>query len=698
MKKRPIWPNLTPIRLPKNEQTSVRGLSTPPTKFPSFSLDVPVPQRKLIKCTPQLANTPERLRVLPTLSRSRVTTSTKDSPFLVADIISGRQTLRLSPIGLCTSGHHTASRQSRWGKRRQRSPSLSYSSSARECGSPVCAATCNGHQPNRHSSASSRRKQRVQETDIGYLADTSRVDEADIPQSNSHAHFSRTHSSVSRDSEPVSCPSQKSRLVSGLACREADALNEYQLPEYVECRGYPRTGHSRHGSPVSTGIVGECQHCLACQSTSHSVRCCVHKGHRPIVHHHRIPRMVAKIATRSEFPESSLPNRVTPQISPPSSPPTAIPPRANRRLSSPPALAICPGLRTSQQSTLKKPALEKTPCLPRSKRSALISEASEPPTSPLWVSLPMINSIPAVAVPRAGFKQTTVGPILSDTPIVDPPPLFKEMPTLGPPDTCEESSPEYSDVPSDGTWTTVPLGYDHEHNHPRQESYTLSSQNIATIKEQSTRSRNSGAAAQLQVTDPAPKGLHRMQERNAVSLWKQRLLNQEELRRIEKECDLRIGHMARGRARLKQPDNFKGQEKTEKMIEEGTVSSALSSKFESENNWKLELVDKHTSQACPKDSFKAIQAHKLSDGENFDENRTGHEAVPAMWVELPGSRLEEHKCVWKSRVLDEKSRRRYPEEVGHMGFSGVTIVLHMEGREDLIVKADSWTGGELRRS
>lgn len=66
--------------------------------------------------------------------------------------------------------------------------------------------------------------------------------------------------------------------------------------EYVECHGYPRTGHDfiRQGSPSEAGYLGACQHCLndcqcsGCQNVDHSVRCCVHPSHdgHTMVHRH----------------------------------------------------------------------------------------------------------------------------------------------------------------------------------------------------------------------------------------------------------------------------------------------------------------------------------------------------------------------------------------------------------------------------
>ncbi|TGO45858.1 hypothetical protein BCON_0360g00020 [Botryotinia convoluta] len=75
--------------------------------------------------------------------------------------------------------------------------------------------------------------------------------------------------------------------------------------DYVECRGYPRTGHGYcDRSPVSSGILGDCQHCLddcecsACQSTVHSVRCCTNEVHKPMIHLHRSP---AKVSLNDAF-------------------------------------------------------------------------------------------------------------------------------------------------------------------------------------------------------------------------------------------------------------------------------------------------------------------------------------------------------------------------------------------------------------
>lgn len=84
----------------------------------------------------------------------------------------------------------------------------------------------------------------------------------------------------------------------------------------IRCKGYPRTGHIAHKSPNSSGVVGECQHCLddcqceACQSTHHSVRCCIHEDHKAVPHHHRTSRRQTKV---QDMPEVESPRASTPQ-------------------------------------------------------------------------------------------------------------------------------------------------------------------------------------------------------------------------------------------------------------------------------------------------------------------------------------------------------------------------------------------------
>ncbi|KAG4025933.1 hypothetical protein MFRU_048g00440 [Monilinia fructicola] len=76
----------------------------------------------------------------------------------------------------------------------------------------------------------------------------------------------------------------------------SEAVQSEYGSDYVECHGYPRTGHwDCDRSPVSSGVLGDCQHCLddcecsACQSTVHSVRCCTNEVHKSMIHHHHSP-------------------------------------------------------------------------------------------------------------------------------------------------------------------------------------------------------------------------------------------------------------------------------------------------------------------------------------------------------------------------------------------------------------------------
>ncbi|ESZ91279.1 hypothetical protein SBOR_8334 [Sclerotinia borealis F-4128] len=100
------------------------------------------------------------------------------------------------------------------------------------------------------------------------------------------------------------------------------AVQSNNRSDYVECRGYPRTGHGHcDRSPVDSGILGDCQHCLddcecsACQSTVHSVRCCTNEVHKPMIHLHRSPAKTSLNASNvSDIGHSSLEQKRKPYI------------------------------------------------------------------------------------------------------------------------------------------------------------------------------------------------------------------------------------------------------------------------------------------------------------------------------------------------------------------------------------------------
>lgn len=161
------------------------------------------------------------------------------------------------------------------------------------CSDPGCRATHNGHSPYRHSIACKRNVlgQRsyfpLHET---YSSDhSSEHGENNVPRHAYPTHIQWTHDHQSPN--------------------ETFSSNFVDTPvpgyEYIECHGYPRTGHdlSRHGSMAEGALVGQCQHCLtdcqceACQNSLHNVRCCVHESHanqalvhwHPVSHHNNSP-------------------------------------------------------------------------------------------------------------------------------------------------------------------------------------------------------------------------------------------------------------------------------------------------------------------------------------------------------------------------------------------------------------------------
>lgn len=114
-------------------------------------------------------------------------------------------------------------------------------------------------------------------------------------------YYSKLDSRVQQGTRSESSHSLISRPPLTPPHRDAGTSNHHQGPEFIECYGYPRTGHDRCGSPVESGIVGECQHCLddcdclACRSTHHAVRCCIHKDHPSVLHLHRMRHTALKV-------------------------------------------------------------------------------------------------------------------------------------------------------------------------------------------------------------------------------------------------------------------------------------------------------------------------------------------------------------------------------------------------------------------
>ena len=592
-------PGLGPSQMPKHALLQAKKPSTPTTKFPSFNMATSPPKSStssLKVMLPQLPVAPQLL------SGSRTTSIVKDSPFLIADRLSSGRSSNTLPATPLMDGIYCRKPRSKLSKLY-----LILSGGAAECESVACRATHEDHEPYRHSVSCSRMKKRVHgETDNGYMADTS-----------------------------------------------------FAESEYIECRGYPRTGHDRHGS-ANSGALGQCQHCIddcqctACQKTHHSVRCCMNENHQGIIHHHHTPKEVTASINPLDCPTlSSQDAKAIEKISRTAS--IVVPSASWRKVSLPPT-PNASQIRVNIQPPSRKPT-KKPQTLPRSKRSTLFKQKLKAPTQPPWATDSKVRtkSPATTAISSLQIQRTTVDTALGVHDKPDPPPPFKERPTLMPPATCDRSSPE-------------------------------------------------GAGTEARKLSKTSSDLFRFGEKNTIPLLSQKLLeHQQELRSIGKACDERLKFLSEESEKFsqgRQPSDKttgKGEQKADAERKTGEVSITKKGK------WQLSPVDRKPLPPCCNDEpvgehnlsedetvrllpEKApVREHTLSEDVIVDEG--GREVVPAKEV---------HDCVWRNRFLDRNGKRS--RKGGESELQGVTVVLRMEGKDDLVIEADLRKGGEVRAS
>jgi hypothetical protein len=322
---------------------------------------------------------------------------------------------------------------------------------------------------------------------------------------------------------------------------------------------------------------------------------------------------------------------------------------------------------------ISRKATETPEPLPNSKRSTLIKETPKTGTSPPpWMfppwgmpargldpkvrdKTPSTTAVSELRVGRTAIADTT----LDVRGISDPPPPFKERPTLPPPATCDETSPERS--PS----------------RPESESRALSN---------------------------TYSDLFRSGEKSVVPSLNQKLLaHQEELKNIEKECDDRLSALSGG---SENSDNeapptaaAKGKQKVEKEEERRFSSSEIKAS---------KKVERPTPPCCPDDA--PVPEHTLSDDETTEEKDTSLGAIPEHSLSedctineearenCPQSsadpfatvfRPEQHECVWKDRYLASKDDNKIRSQgKPNLPLKGITLVVRMEGREDVVIETD----------
>lgn len=322
--KESMWPE--PEARLSPDYCCLQDKSEPQEKFPVFQIQGATP-RSVPRKEQMLPENPMQF-----LTGSQQSSGVKNSPFLIAD----RQVSTSVP-------------------KNHKSLISTPCPNSLECDSPTCRATHDGHAPYRHSIAcTSKQRHLVDGTDGGYVADASHIEEEDAyyshsPRPNSGLSYNASHFEPSPSLQPV------------------------------ECRGYPRTGHSCNSGTSSIWSTGVCQHCLddcqceACQDTDHIFRCCTHQDHNSMVHQHYQSSRKAKPKPKSTAPPSKLPPEPSQNISP-----SPIRKTSSARTTGPTKSNISNPIAQMERALSARPLLlskKNSMCLPTSKQSTPIKEA-----------------------------------------------------------------------------------------------------------------------------------------------------------------------------------------------------------------------------------------------------------------------------------------------------------------------------------
>jgi hypothetical protein len=732
--------NLRPTKPRKEVAPSSQEIRNPLPKLPDMqTVDLFALQKKPPRTLKQEKAFPEEPLAIPFLSGSRAPRRVRDSPFLQADLLASGRSLPLRQAKApAKNDTGQKSAQNHRLKKLVGGNGVSSSSDGNKCSSSTCRATHHGHQPYRHAVSCIKKKRHRHAnkyTDKGYSADTSRVEDTVPAQPKTISH---TTEHRGRHSHKAKLKSGLTRI-SGSSGLDSQPPSEQEGSEFVECHGYPRTGHSRLGSPVSSGIVGECQHCLhdchctACKSTYHSVRCCVHGDHQAMVHHHLTPQKGTSVISEKE------PTKVKPNSSDKPGPyksVAVVSPSFEQKV-------LTVTTKSTEDSARQDQPPEKRPLvnmhsLPRTKQSSLMANNfAKPPTPPPWVSSPRKQSISGIATVgrRQERRGEDVEPVFSIKPPEDPPPSFNKSPPPAPSikDVPENYYPQRNDA-----LATLRALYEHD-NEQRRASHRPLSRSM--IIEKPSRPPSTRPPSRMQVSPPGSRrasrrlsALFQLRERNSVPLLNQKLLDhQEELRRTQRECEHKLEGVVRrledftlGNEGRESDRNVRHEEKErvdivhnrkteEKVRAEAAGSVRRREKQRSETvrkenpeeknraesiksdktatprkkSWRIRLVDRRSSPACVND--KPVAQHRLVDDEPITLNRGKKSLVSFLETPKEPQQIdsEDHDCVWKSRLLEVEQDER-------LGIQGVTVLLHFERREDVVFKAVDWMGGELR--
>lgn len=333
---------------------------------------------------------------------------------------------------------------------------------------------------------------------------------------------------------------------------------------------------------------------------------------------------------------------------------------------------------SSKQVLSTRPSLEKAPSIPLSKKSAFIKEASKPSTPPPWVSVPRSSLLRPLQQDRTEERP--------DENIPDPfAPLRKTFVTL-PLRAWGESAQLYGK--SKNTLYEA-----------RENRYKTSSRKRSKVKGEDTPSSRDTprSLSRKKVSPPGFRrasrrlsALFQLREKDSIPALTQELLqHQEEIRNVQETRTERVeaappggvAFLARTLEQKKRVPEQESRNPEQIMRESRTASKARST--DSTKNWGLRLVDKN----------KTLNGHRLED-DRLEETIEKQDRKVMSEARLDKSKrnVDEHECSWRRMVMDVRggSSGCNHNEAVNLGIMGITIILHFDEKEDMILKAGSW--------
>jgi hypothetical protein len=173
-------------------------------------------------------------------------------------------------------------------------------------------------------------------------------------------------------------------------------------------------------------------------------------------------------------------------------------------------------------------------------------------------------------------------------------------------------------------------------------------------------------------------------EESTVSMLRQKLSENQESKKIGKERGERVELLSRPFSPRMQNEQVRNERRLYDVERKPSANSQRSTNGNGKK-WRLRLVDRRPSPCCAEEG--GSDGHRLSDDEVVHEDKRKE----------VGKSLNNHDCAWKHRFLEGQNGQTESQtnRRGLLGVTGITLIIHLEGREDLVINANSWKGGGL---